>query len=105
MILCDTRGALLQLQNTDRGTSLALDVANKCCDVDEAEWNLCLQWVPSHCGIPGNERADALAATARSEDSSINVDRFVEVHQIITDSARLSHPDDRIAQGCSPPVP
>ena len=30
--------------------------------------NLQLQWVPSHCGIPGNDLADAVANEAREMD-------------------------------------
>lgn len=63
-----------------------------------------LQWVPSHGAISGNERANALAAITHSQDPSINVDRFVQEHRIVTDSARRSHPGDRIAQ-CYPLSP
>ena len=35
-----------------------------------------LQWIPSHCGIPGNERADQLAKDATAltqEDAPVDV--------------------------------
>ena len=29
--------------------------------IKEKGWTIVLQWIPSHCGLPGNERADSLA--------------------------------------------
>ncbi|XP_073991809.1 uncharacterized protein [Rhodnius prolixus] len=31
-------------------------------------WEICLQWIPSHCGIQGNEEADRLAKTGSLKD-------------------------------------
>ena len=35
-------------------------------------WKISFQWIPSHCGIEGNERADALAGEAHSLDNKDN---------------------------------
>lgn len=53
MNLSDSRGALLQLQNTDPGTRLTLEVSNTFRDFKEAGWNVSLQWGSFHCEYPG----------------------------------------------------
>ena len=42
-----------------------------------------LQWIPAHCGIPGNERADELAKEGAQEDQPDNSVSFSEKRSII----------------------
>ncbi|KAK7100610.1 hypothetical protein V1264_023530 [Littorina saxatilis] len=42
-----------------------------------------LQWIPAHCGIPGNERADELAKEGAVEDQPENTVSFSEQKTII----------------------
>ncbi|KAK7088755.1 hypothetical protein V1264_022638 [Littorina saxatilis] len=42
-----------------------------------------LQWIPAHCGIPGNERADELAKEGAVEDQPENSVSFSEQKTII----------------------
>ena len=39
---------------------------------------LYLQWVPSHCGLEGNERADNIAKEANSLDQDTAAEPFTE---------------------------
>ena len=39
--------------------------------ITEGEFTLTLQWVPSHCGIPGNEAADRIAEDAHNSNQKI----------------------------------
>lgn len=53
-------------------TELRLHIAG----FEEATWDVSMQWVPSHCDIPGNERTDCLAASQTppiSIDAAINL--------------------------------
>ena len=42
-----------------------------------------LQWIPAHCGIPGNERADSLAKSASEKEQPDVKQSFSEVRNII----------------------
>ena len=46
-----------------------------------------LQWIPSHCGIPGNERADAIAREASDLQQA---DTAVDVRTVHRAAARLA---------------
>jgi ribonuclease HI len=45
----------------------------------QTETNITLLWIPSHCDIPGNERADELAKLG----SALNQDNVPITHRII----------------------
>ena len=67
VVLCtDSQAALRRLR---RGPSvqtspLAVDIWNRLLELTSNGRHLYLQWIPSHCGVPGNERADVLAKDA-----------------------------------------
>lgn len=103
VILTDSRGALLQLQKEDEAGCLGRNIACLCCQAETVGWVLSLQWIPSHCGIQGNERADFLATTAHYEQPSYSIDRFVEAKKIIKENAWRAHPDADVARGNAPP--
>ncbi|KAG0433113.1 hypothetical protein HPB47_020219, partial [Ixodes persulcatus] len=67
VVLTDSRGALQQLQRLERATPLLKSVALTASTVEDLGWSLALQWIPSHVRIPGNERADELAARANND--------------------------------------
>ena len=67
IIVCtDSQAALRLLQNgpAAQGTPLGASVWSELLALREDDRAVHLQWVPSHCGLPGNERADALAGEA-----------------------------------------
>lgn len=72
-VLSDFRGVLFQLKNSDRSTFPASQSAIWYRDVKGARRKLSLQWAPSHSGMPGNERADALAEATYCQNLSIDI--------------------------------
>ena len=42
-----------------------------------------LQWIPAHCGVPGNEQADRLAKQGAKEEQPENSNSYSEIRSII----------------------
>ena len=63
VVCTDSRAALALLQSgpAAQRTPLAADIRNTLSPLAEGGQTSYMQRVPSHCGLPGNERADALA--------------------------------------------
>ena len=72
----DSQAALITMaggprtQTTRRGAT----VWSLLRSITEAGQRVTLQWVPAHCGIPGNERADDLAREAASLPQKVPAD-------------------------------
>ena len=45
------------------------------------EFQISLVWLPAHCGIPGNERADLFAKEGASESDSF--ERSIQPHEFL----------------------
>lgn len=56
-----------------RGVSVAYDILSKIDELIQKGVQLRLQWVPSHIGIQGNEKADMLAKHAAKHGREINI--------------------------------
>lgn len=79
IVLCtDSQAALAKLRGgpPEQESPLGADIWSLLIDLASGGRPLRLQWVPSHCGIPGNERADALAGEASAlpqEEAPVDV--------------------------------
>ncbi|KAG0414422.1 hypothetical protein HPB47_008366 [Ixodes persulcatus] len=105
VILTDSKGALQQLQRTDKRTPLLARVALEAQTVEDLGWTLAMQWIPSHVGISGNERADTLAARAHDDQApTFLLDRFNEANRLIHDELQQFHPHPGMAIGKPPPT-
>ena len=70
VILCDSQPAILTLQRTnpdplDQLSKLIFETIRAL--TSAAEFSLTIHWIPSHIGIPGNERVDEIANKTRSD--------------------------------------
>ncbi|GFX49413.1 RNase H domain-containing protein [Trichonephila clavipes] len=69
-ILTDSRASIQHLTNWgDIGDQTSLDILSLLHDLSSGH-SIHFQWIPSHVGIEGNERADFLARTAAVEGVS-----------------------------------
>ncbi|GFT28961.1 uncharacterized protein LOC103521360 [Trichonephila clavipes] len=72
VILCDSRAALLVISSME--APLSVDIL-KCQlligDLLHCHIDIAMQWIPSHCGIDGNETADCLTKKGTKNLSNI----------------------------------
>lgn len=73
---------LKQLWNDENPFPFVREASNTCRTMENAGGSLSLQWVPPHCGVQGDERADALATAAHFDNvANVFIDRFTETRR------------------------
>ncbi|XP_077553286.1 uncharacterized protein LOC144168080 [Haemaphysalis longicornis] len=94
VILCDSRAALLRLQNPNKHGPLVRQLAKKLRDLHTEGRRVSLHWVPAHVGLAGNELADTLAKAAHSADTAVfeAATKGDEARHWIEKHAALQHP-------------
>ncbi|XP_077552119.1 uncharacterized protein LOC144166485 [Haemaphysalis longicornis] len=104
VILCDSRAALLRLQNPHKHGPLVRQLAKKLRDLHSEGRRVSLHWVPAHVGLAGNELADTLAKAAHSADTAVfeAATKGDEARYWIAKHAEKQHPHPRLANGSSP---
>ncbi|KAG0440835.1 hypothetical protein HPB47_016157 [Ixodes persulcatus] len=99
VILSDSQAELALLGSLHRAPPLALVVANNALRLKQLGHTLAFQWLPSHCGISGNEIADQLASQAHKDLAcpTSAVTRFADAKLLIRRKITSQHPDPGIA--------
>ena len=100
----DSQAALRRLQSgpSAQTSPLAVTIWNHLLELASDGRQLHLQWISSHCGIAGNERADELAKAASAlpqDDVPVDV---TTVYRTAVRSARSQTIDDCLAPGLVP---
>ena len=75
VILSDCRSALQAISSPQAGNGTVVDIRTLIHGLQECikkKKTLVLQWVPSHCDLPGNEKADELAKLGATKDQPNN---------------------------------
>ena len=81
VFLTDCR-SLLQSIQTYRGEQILLTIKRELQALTKRT-NLILQWIPSHCGVPGNEEADRLSKKGSKLQQVCQPASYLEVKTII----------------------
>ncbi|KAH9384908.1 hypothetical protein HPB48_026938 [Haemaphysalis longicornis] len=101
VILCDSRAALLRLQNPHKHEPLVRQPGKKLRDLHSEGRRVSLHWVPAHVGLAGNKLAGSLAKAAHSADTAVfeAATKGDEAHYWIAKHAEKQHPHPRLANG------
>lgn len=106
VILTNSGGALWQLEDEDRASPLVREILSLYHAFEGVNWNLTTQWIPSHCGIVGNECAVTLASATHAQGQTIFIDQFTVACWLIRQHEQRRHPHLGVAHGHPPtPVP
>ncbi|KAF0312570.1 putative RNA-directed DNA polymerase from transposon BS [Amphibalanus amphitrite] len=90
IIICtDSQSALAALREgpSAQRTVQGAEIWSRLLEIATPDRHVTLQWVPSHCGIPGNEAADVLAGEAAALEQEI---ASIDVNTIYKAAARLA---------------
>ncbi|KAM7298786.1 uncharacterized protein ISCGN_019355 [Ixodes scapularis] len=91
-LLTDSRAALQILTNLEDAPPIARIIAFKVESLEKKGWTIAFQWLPSHCGIDGNERADRIAAEAHElTNSTLHVPKINEARLLIARAGPNPH--------------
>ncbi|GFU83410.1 RNase H domain-containing protein [Trichonephila clavipes] len=90
-ILTDSRSSIQYLKNFLKiMDSTGIDILSKLVSLGQRE-QVCLQWIPSHVGVPGNEAADELAGRGCDvPNPNSTVLTHTEIHSFQTNKMNLT---------------
>ncbi|KAG0412394.1 hypothetical protein HPB47_010469 [Ixodes persulcatus] len=104
VILSDSRSALKLLSRLERATPLARSIKQDAVELQQEGKDIAFQWLPSHCGISGNEVVDFLAVRAHKDPECplSTVPRFSDAKLLVRRAIALQHPDPVVVAGAFP---
>ncbi|XP_025425637.1 uncharacterized protein LOC112694397 [Sipha flava] len=76
IILSDSLSAITSLKNINNPTDIARNIHNFCHIACSAGKHISFMWIPGHCNITGNEKADEVAKLSHISPKAINVPGF-----------------------------
>ncbi|XP_064482823.1 uncharacterized protein LOC135395657 [Ornithodoros turicata] len=105
VILSDSKAALETISNNYEDHPVAMQILETIKELEIRGNIIALQWVPSHKGLPGNERADTLAKEAARLPSTLPaIPSNAQAQTAINEHVWCFHPDARTAMQTAPPL-
>ena len=86
VILTDSKAALQSL--TSNTPDQQIHQLLKDLQLLPHEYTVVLQWIPAHCGIPGNERADRLAKSGSKQPQAMSTSTYQEAKTLLRNSQK-----------------
>jgi len=83
VICSDSLSALTSLSSTSIDSELVIRTKLKCLELSEAGYEIIFCWIPSHCGIAGNEKADDEAKRAARRTAEFIPIPFKDYYNVI----------------------
>ena len=81
VILTDCKSVLQSLESGEE-SKIFTEIKKELKELNE-KTNIVLQWIPAHCGIPGNEKADKLSKDGSKSDQNCHSLSYKEAKTII----------------------
>ena len=77
VIFCDSLSVLIDLKELNL-SHFTLKIRNLLFKLNQPQTQVHFEWIPSHCGIKGNDQADTLAKHALERDNEIEIPQSVK---------------------------
>ena len=94
ILFSDSLSLIQTIESQNSRNSIVISILKLIAEINELDKIILFCWIPSHCGIPGNERADRAAKDALNQDITPMLIPFVDKIPFIKLAIRQSWQQD-----------